>query len=182
MKVAVYLRVSTRSQTVDNQRSDIESWLATHHVTTESVSYYQENESAWKLNHQHELARLMADIRTGRKHFDYLLIWAMDRLSRQGIGPTFQIINELRSHGCILVSCQEPYLESSPDVVAAFVADIARMQSQHKSAQVKAGQARARRQGKHIGRPKGKKDSKRRRKVGYLLRWERKKVSAQTGA
>lgn len=59
MKVAVYLRVSSEKQTVENQQAEIGGWLKSHKVMPENVTYYSENESAWKLNHQKELANLL---------------------------------------------------------------------------------------------------------------------------
>ena len=97
MKVAVYLRVSSESQTVENQQADIEGWLKSHQVEAENVTYYSENESAWKLNHQKELANLLEHIRSGKAHYDILLCWSLDRLTRQGITSLIGIVNTSKS-------------------------------------------------------------------------------------
>ena len=47
----------------------------------------------------------------------------------------------------------------------------ARMESQHRSERTKAGLAKIRAQGKKLGRPKGSKDKKKRKCIGYLARY-----------
>ncbi len=46
---------------------------------------------------------------------------------------------------------------------------------------MKAGQARAIREGKKIGRPKGSKDKTKRRRTGYLLRYAGAEVREKYG-
>lgn len=178
MKVAIYARVSTEEQTTSNQDADIKRWLESHSVPDDNTVYYRENESAWKLNHQHELARLLNDLRSGKRKFDVLLIWSLDRLSRQGIVPMISLINSLRSYGCLVASCKEPWLSPEncmQEVFTAFTSWMASYESTRKSERVKAAHERARANGVHIGRPKGKKDKTSRRKSGYYNRWSGKK-------
>lgn len=52
------------------------------HRGYEVVKVYEEEESAWKAGHQRELAVLLRDARKGR--FSIALVWALDRLSREG--------------------------------------------------------------------------------------------------
>ncbi len=184
MKVAIYARVSTDEQTTDNQTLDLQKWLDGRGVSPEDTTWYKENESAWKLNHQHELARLLNDLRSGKRRFDVLLVWALDRLSRQGIVPLISQINTLRSYGCLLASCKEPWLSPENTMQEAFVAFIAwaaKFESDRKSQRVLAAHAKLRAQGVHIGRPKGKKDKDPRRKSGYYNRWASKKDPAENG-
>ena len=84
MRTAVYLRVSTDRQHPDNQISDIEAYLSTHNIPATDVEWFKESESAWTAGHQTELARLKDEIRTGKRKYYLFLIWAFDRLSREG--------------------------------------------------------------------------------------------------
>lgn len=43
---------------------------------------YSWAESAWKSGHHKELARLKVD--ASRRKFDVILVWTLDRLSREG--------------------------------------------------------------------------------------------------
>ncbi|MBC8275108.1 MAG: recombinase family protein [Chloroflexi bacterium] len=48
----------------------------------EVIKIYEEEETAWRNGHQRELANLVADAR--RRKFQAVLVWALDRLSREG--------------------------------------------------------------------------------------------------
>lgn len=182
MKVAIYARVSTDEQTTENQYADIRRWLAARNISDENVVWYKENESAWKLNHQSELARLLHDLRTGKRKFDVLLVWALDRLSRQGIVPLISLINSLRSYGCLVASCMEPWMTPENNMQEAFTAWnawMAKFESDRKSERVRAAHERAREKGVHIGRPSGKHDKTPRRRSGYYQRWAGKKLPGE---
>jgi DNA invertase Pin-like site-specific DNA recombinase len=59
----------------------------------EVVEVYQETESAWKPGQQKELTKLLSDCRNGRRKFDVVLVWALDRLSREGAAAILNLIN-----------------------------------------------------------------------------------------
>lgn len=175
MKVAAYLRVSTSDQTTDNQLPAIKAWCDSR--GHELAEVYQENESAWRVGHQRELARLLSDLRSGKRKYDYLVVWSLDRLTRQGIASILGLVNTFKAHGCQVISIQESWTEQSgpmAELLYSITAWVAKFESDRRSERVKAGQARALREGKRLGRPKGSKDKRRRRKSGYLLRYASK--------
>lgn len=181
MKVAIYARVSTEEQHTENQMADFEIWLKSHKVDLSDVQYYSENETAWKAGHQKELARLLNDMRTGKRKYDVVLVWALDRLTRQGIGAILQLVNSFKICGARISSIKESFLDvdsSFNEVFIAFIAWAAKFESDRKSERVKAAHARLREQGKHLGRPKGSKDNpeKKRKNNGYLLRYATQEV------
>lgn len=172
MNIACYIRVSTSEQTAENQLPAIKDFCKARWWPEPEV--YQENESAWRAGHQHELARLLRELRTGKRKIDFLVVWSLDRLSRQGIAATLQLINSFEVVGCKIVSLHESWIsEEGPmrEVFAAMAAWAAKYESDKKSENTKAGLARAVSQGKRLGRPMGSKDSRKRRSVGYLLRY-----------
>ena len=174
MKVAIYARVSTEDQTTENQVRELEEWIKRR--GWEIVTIYRENESAWKAGHQKEWARLKADARM--RNFDAVVVWALDRVTRQGVSYLFQQIQALRNFDVKLISMQEAWLESLGDLTEVFVAlvgFIASYESKRRSDRTKAGMSRAREQGIHIGRPKGKKDTHKRERIGYHLREAKKR-------
>jgi len=61
------------------------------------VQVYQEEESAWRAGHQRELAQLVADAR--RRRFRVVLVWALDRLSREGSAAVLGIVSKLSRYG-----------------------------------------------------------------------------------
>jgi DNA invertase Pin-like site-specific DNA recombinase len=165
MNIAAYLRVSTAEQNADNQLPAILDYCKAHWWPEPEM--YAENESAWRSGHQHELARLLKDIRNGRR-YDIVLIWALDRLSRGGIGPVLQLVDTIEAYGAHVISIQETWTSpaSGPmrEMFIAMAAWAAKFESDRKSINTKAGLARARAAGVTLGRPVGKKDSKQRRK------------------
>jgi len=163
MKGVIYARVSTEDQDPGNQVRDLEAWAARRECHI--LEIYQEAESAWRQGHQHELSRLLTDAERGR--FDVVLVWALDRMSREGPLAVLQLVDRLKRSGVRLLSYQEPWTEAPGelgDLLNALVAWVARWESQRRSERTKAGQARAKAQGKQIGRPFGSKDSKKRRR------------------
>ncbi len=170
MRVILYLRVSSLDQATENQLPALEKWIADR--GHELVEIYRENESAWKSGHQRELSRLFADLPKHRP--DICLTWALDRLTREGIGKIFELMNKFKHHGVQIVSHQESWTEQSgpmADLLIAVVAWVANFESIRKSERTLAGLARARKEGKTLGRPKGRKDKTKRRRTGYLLRY-----------
>jgi putative DNA-invertase from lambdoid prophage Rac len=174
-KVVAYIRVSTERQDAANQLPAIEDWVRTRGY--ELVEVYQEAESAWRQGHQLELIRLMDDLR--KRKVDIVLCWSLDRLTRQGIGAIFQLLYQFKVHGVKVMTVQEGWTEhmmADPmiDLYFAQVAWFANFESKRISERTRAGLARVRASGKHLGRPQGSKDKRKRGRTGYLLRWDKK--------
>lgn len=110
MRTALYLRVSTSEQNTDNQLPALESYAASRGWQITGV--YSENESAWKDGHQKELTRLLADIRGGKRKYDILLVWALDRLSREGALSILSLVYGLGTYGVKVISYQESWTEA----------------------------------------------------------------------
>ncbi|GAH92614.1 unnamed protein product [marine sediment metagenome] len=178
MKVIIYLRVSSVEQSTENQRPVLEHWIEDR--GHELVEVYQEQESAWRAGRQKELARLLAEL--PRRKVDICLVWSLDRLSREGIGTIFAIVDKFRSHGVQVVSYQEPWTEQAgpmADLLYAVTAWVAQFESKRLSERTLAGLARARAAGVILGRPAGSRDRKKRRRRGYLLRYADKQRGDQ---
>jgi putative DNA-invertase from lambdoid prophage Rac len=160
-KAVIYARVSTGEQETQNQIDALLKWASTKELLITAV--YQESESAWKDGHQGAFAELMEDATHYR--FDYVLVWALDRVSREGPLAVLQIIDRLKKSGVKLLSYQESWTEAPGelgDLLYSLTAWVSRMESKRLSERTRAGQARARKDGKHMGRPPGKKDKKKR--------------------
>ena len=176
---AIWARVSTDAQEVDNQLPDIER-LCRHRSLTITRRYVLSDVSASNGAHREMLARMLADAHSG--HFNVLVVWAADRLSRGGIEELLRIIRELRERNVALISIKEPWLSGSDattELLAAIAAWVAEQESKRRSERVKAGLARRRAQGKPIGGAVSKrgKDKRKRRTDGYLAAWLRRKAA-----
>ena len=171
-KTALYLRVSTNEQTVDNQMPALENYCQVKGY--EVADIYKEDASAWHNGHQGELSRLLDVVRSGRKHYDILLVWSLDRLSRQGPLAVLTLIDTFKGYGVKVESVQEPFTAlpyGFDSVIYSFLAWVAKFESDRRSERTLAGLDRVKASGKKLGRPQGSKDKGKRKRTGYLLRY-----------
>jgi len=153
-KVATYARVSTADKTQDNANQILAMDQLIAKRGWEVYKRYQDHESGGKSTRQ-GFKQMMEDARRGK--FDLLVFWSLDRFSREGTYETLEHLKRLDSHGVKFLSVQEEYLETlGPwgDAVIGLLACIAKLERTRMSERVKAGMARAKAQGKIMGRPK----------------------------
>ena len=154
MKIVIYNRVSTTDQSSANQISILCQCAEQRSYTLLEV--YQEAESAWRDGHQRELARLITDAQKGK--FKFVMVWALDRISRQGAMAVLELVNKLNRWGVKVLSYQEPWTEAPgelEELLYALTGWVARMESQRRSERTKAGLARLVASGKTLGRSTG---------------------------
>ena len=147
MRVAIYLRVSTNEQTAENQLPVLEQLCRQRGWQVAQIA--QENESAWKAGHQTELRKLSDEARLGQ--FDIVLVWALDRLSREGALAILQLVDRFKKFGVKVISYQESWTEAPgeiADLLYAITGWVANMESKRRSERIKAGIDRARNEGK----------------------------------
>lgn len=167
MKPVIYTRVSDPSQTTNNQIMQLTSWAESRGWGIPTA--YEETDSAWRAGQQKVLASLLEDAR--KQKFDTLLVWALDRLSREGSLAILSLINRLKTFGVKVISFQESWTEAPgelAEVLYAIAGWVARMESQRRSERTKAGLERVRATGKRLGRPKGAHDKRKRKKRGFF--------------
>jgi DNA invertase Pin-like site-specific DNA recombinase len=116
---------------------------------------YVEHESGGKgADQRPQCARLFTD--AAKREFDMVLVWALDRFSRNGLTSTVVDLQRLRSHGVGFHSYSEPHLSTDNelvrDVLLAVLASLAKLERQKISERTKAGLERARARGKRLGR------------------------------
>ncbi len=111
-------RVSDKGQHTDNQLSDLLAWAERRGL--ELAATYQFQESAWKGAHQKQLTQVYRDARTGK--FQVLLVWALDRLSREGPLATLEIVHRLGQSDVQAWSYQEPLTEAGGELLDLLLA------------------------------------------------------------
>ena len=86
-----------------------------------------------------------------------MLFWALDRFTREGMVPTIMHLQRLASYGVGFHSYTEPHLATDNELVRnillALLASLAKVEAQKIGERTRAGMARAKAQGKRIGRP-----------------------------
>jgi DNA invertase Pin-like site-specific DNA recombinase len=94
-------------------------------------------------------------LEASQRQFDLLLLWKLDRLSREGTRRTLVYLTQLDSWNVAGRSFMEPYFDSCgiiKDAVLAIMATLAEQERISISERTKAGLVRARRAGKQLGR------------------------------
>lgn len=178
---AAWLRVSAGHQDSDNQVPDVERF-ASHHGYAIAERYVV-SDTAWKngggAEYKRTLGRALDDAHAGK--FGVLIVWALDRIVREGAEDALRIFRQFRQRGCIVVSVKESWLNGSPevqDILIAFAGWMAEQESRRRSERIRAGLARRRAEGLPVGRQLGAADKKQRRRSGYVARWERERTKA----
>jgi DNA invertase Pin-like site-specific DNA recombinase len=153
IRVALYIRVSTDGQTTDNQRLELEK--VAQNRGWEIVAVFDDNgiSGAKGREYRKQFDALIKDATRGR--FDIVAAWSVDRLGRS-LQDLVAFLNELNSVGCGLYLHQQGIDTTTPAGKAMFqmcgvFAEFERAMIQER---VKAGLARAKAQGKTLGRPK----------------------------
>jgi len=180
-RAALYMRVSTGDgrQTTDNQALPLHEWCAQNDYTI--VCEYIEHESGAE-EMRPQFRQLMAD--AAARRFDIVLCWSVDRFSRQGLAPTLKHIERLREHGVEFYSHQEPFLRTMgpmSDLMLAFLSFMARFERDRKRERVLAGLARARTEGKTLGRRRIVLTDEQRAKLEQLKDKPLTEIAAATG-
>lgn len=148
-RAAIYLRVSTDSQSTENQVAEVQQLARARGYA--DVVVFEETGSAMKRRPVFE--KLMAEARAGR--VSAVLVWSLDRLGR-GFAA-FDTFRELSRLNVRLLSVREPWTDvdgPARELLAAVMAWVSGFERQRLVERTKAGLERARRQGKTLGRPR----------------------------
>jgi len=155
MRVAIYSRVSTAEQTVENQLAQLRQF-ATSQGWEIAAEFCDEAISGSKGEKDRPAFRQMFEA-ASRRQFDVLLFWSLDRLSREGVLPTLTYLQRLTNYGIKWRSFTEQYIDSCgvfADAVISIMAVIAKQENIRRSERTKAGLARVRASGKRLGPPR----------------------------
>lgn len=169
VKVALYARVSLDEQAEDKRFQDPENQLTPLRELVKAYGYelvgeYIDRASGANPNRP-EFRRLMHDALMLR--FSGILIWRLDRFSREGTYATLGYLKKLKQRGIFVKSLSESWLdtqdESISNLLLAIFSWVAEEERRKISERTKAGIARRRAIGQwRGGRPKGSKDKKQR--------------------
>src|SRR5262249_21964796 len=115
MRVAIYARVSTddRGQDPENQLAQLRAWCvaAGHQGVAEFVDRVG---GAKRADKRPQLAAMLDAAH--RRQFDLLLVWALDRLSREGMVSTIGYLQKLAAAGVTFHSYTEPLLSTDNEI------------------------------------------------------------------
>jgi DNA invertase Pin-like site-specific DNA recombinase len=152
LKVALYVRVSTASQTTENQRLELErvaslrGWTIVETYTDQGIS------GAKDRRERPALDKMLKDAVRGR--FDLIAVWSIDRLGRS-LQHLIETVNQLQSVGVDLYMHQQAIDTTTPAGKLAFsiFGAFSEFERSLIRERVKAGLDRAKRNGTKLGRP-----------------------------
>jgi DNA invertase Pin-like site-specific DNA recombinase len=152
MRVAIYARVSTDTQTTDNQIDQLRDvanrngWVVVREYIDEGISGSKGREQ------RPQFDALLKD--AVRKEFDVVMSWSVDRLGRSLI-HLVEFLNELHSVGCDLYLHQQAINTTTPagKMMFQMCGVFAEFEKSIIQQRVKAGLERAVKKGTKLGRP-----------------------------
>ena len=159
VRCAIYPRISTRDkgQDLTNQLTPLRDYAA--RSGWRIVGEYCDTASGKSTEHRDAFKALMVD--AAQRKFDVVLVWSLDRFSREGVMETFQHIERLKSYGVAFESLTEPHFRTTGpagELMLAVAAWIAKQERLRIVERVRAGIDRARikgtKSGQAIGRPR----------------------------
>jgi DNA invertase Pin-like site-specific DNA recombinase len=151
-RVAIYARVSTSAQSVDNQRhelcrlAEVRGWCVSNEYTDSGVSGSKGRSQRPALD-----ALLKAAV---QGEFDVVAVWSIDRLGRS-LQHLVETVNELHALGIDLYIHQQALDTSTPAGRLAFqvFGALSEYERELIRERVRAGIDRAKRNGTRLGRP-----------------------------
>lgn len=164
MKVAIYARVSTSEQTTDNQILRL-----IEYCKSKSWNYDVFDEVMSSRKTRPVKQALLSKLRA--KEYDAVIVFKLDRWARSSselILNTKEILD--KGVGFISYSDNIDFTTASGKLHFQILSAFAEFERSLISERTKEGLRRAKQQGASLGRPKGSKDTKKRRKSGYILR------------
>jgi DNA invertase Pin-like site-specific DNA recombinase len=144
--VAVYVRVSSRTQNTRSQEPDLQRWAD---AQAEPVKWYQDKATGTKMDRP-GWNKLSDAIRLGK--VSTVVVWRIDRLGRTAKGLT-DLFDDLRQRKVNVFSLKDGLDLSTPAgrLMANVLASTAQFESELRGERVLAGQAVARKNGKRWG-------------------------------
>ena len=137
MKVAIYVRVSTTKQEVENQLIQLREYCKknNYEIFKEYVDVISGKETS-----RPSYDTMFLDAH--KRLFDLVLFWDLSRFSRAGTLFTLQKLKELENLNIDWESYQEPYFKSVgqfKDVVLSIISTVAKIEREKISERTKAG-------------------------------------------
>jgi site-specific DNA recombinase len=137
MKTAIYVRVSTDKQEVENQLVQLREYCK-----RANYEIYQEYSDiiSGKENSRPSFDRMFQDAH--KRLFDLVLFWDLSRFSRSGTLYTLQKLKELENLNICWESYTEQYFKSSgqfKDVLLSIMSTLAKIEREKISERTKAG-------------------------------------------
>ena len=150
-RVAIYVRVSTKDQSVDMQLNDLERYSRERGLNIFNI--YKDSGDSGTKETRPALGELMNDAK--KRKFDMVLVWRFDRFARS-TKHLVTALHEFRHLGIDFISFQENIDTSSPlgEAIFTIISAMSKLERDIIAERVKGGLRKAKANGKKLGRPK----------------------------
>ena len=155
MRVGIYARVSTtdKDQNPETQLLPLREFAAAQRWTV--AGEFVDHASATDLRGRTAWRDLLAQ--AARRKLDLIVVWKLDRAFRS-VAHMATAVEQLRRWGVGLRSYSEPWLDTSGaspvgELMLNILASFAQFERALIAERVRAGMVRAKKHGKHVGRP-----------------------------
>ncbi len=149
LRAAIYARVSTFDQEPENQLQELRRYVSARNWT--AVEYVDRGVSGAK-DRRPALDQMIVEAK--RRKFDVVVCWRLDRLGRN-LKHLITLLEDLQALGIAFVSLAEGIDATTPagKLQMHILGAIAEFERARIAERVTAGLARARQQGRKLGRP-----------------------------
>lgn len=168
MVVAIYARVSSSDQNVETQLVALREYCK--RMGHGEVYEYVDKGYSGKDDKRPEFERLLRDMRSNV--VECIVCYKLDRIGRS-LKHLLNLFEEFENRKVGFVSLSQNVDTNTPEgkMFLRMLMILAEFERELIVARTHEGLKRAVKQGKRLGRPKGSKDSKKRKRSGYHLRW-----------
>lgn len=170
MKAVVYLRVSTEEQDVGMQETSIKQFCDNNKIIP--LKIYKDIGVSGSKESRPEFDLMLKDIRN--KVFDCIIVYKLDRIGRS-LSHLVKLFEEFKKKNINFISITQGINTTTPEgrMFLHILMVLAEYERELTISRINSGLDRARAEGKTLGRPKGSKDKKYRKKSGYYLRYKK---------
>jgi len=173
LKIGLYARVSKQDQNLQTQLVALKDYCQRENL--EIIKEYLDNGISGATDNRPAFNQMLEDMRTGK--INCIVVYKLDRIGRS-LQHLLNLFEEFKNRGIEFISLTQNINTNTPEgkMFLRMLMVLAEYERELIVARVNGGLDRARAEGKTLGRPQGAKDTKKRRRSGYFLRWQREKV------
>ena len=169
MKTALYCRVSTKDkQDITTQETCLKDYVERENL--EIYKIYSDIGESGSKDSRPQFDLMLNDMR--QKQFKAILVYKLDRVGRS-LQHLINLFEEFKNTNIEFISATQNINTTTPEgkMFLRMLMVLAEYERELIVNRINAGLTRAKREGKTLGRPAGSKDTKRRRRSGYIQRW-----------
>jgi len=173
LNIGLYARVSKNEQNIETQLVALRDYCQRNNYKI--AKEYLDNGFSGATDNRPSFNSLLSDIRTGK--INCVLVYKLDRIGRS-LQHLLNLFEEFKNQGVEFISLTQNINTNTPEgkMFLRMLMVLAEYERELIVSRINSGLDRARAEGKTLGRPFGSKDTKRRKRSGYLLRWQKEKV------